>query len=204
MLGLQTLFFACPNLKSFSLSVHGNYGGCMVQMPNHPQFYTFQLTGTEILPPLEHLSLDGYPMKPEEWLFWRDNLDWSCLKSLSLGPQPIADLLQYFTGYATNLTSFTIQAYAREAKDHCPALEAFLLSFNTLTRLTVKGRFASSRALSNHSQLRHLCLHTIEIPRDGAHRPTLDVASLNELDVNCPDLETLELDIYRDDEWVSV
>jgi hypothetical protein len=227
---LQKLFFACPNLKSFSLSIRGNYGGCVQgRIPHHPRVYSFQFIGEETFPPLESLSLDGYYMRDldgyymrdyedseddfvtvkdlHEWDYWRDNLDWANLKSLSLGPQPNTDLLKRFTGYAKALRSLTVQTWAEipeKRKDISPALQKFLKSFDTLEELTVRGHFVSNRALGRHPKLKRLCLHSIELPRDGARRPTLGVADLNGLDAGCPDLEELEVDIYRDTSgWVS-
>ncbi|OIW33160.1 hypothetical protein CONLIGDRAFT_666507 [Coniochaeta ligniaria NRRL 30616] len=198
ILGLQGLFFACTNLKSFSLEEHGNYGGCVRRTPHHRGVYSFQLTGEETFPPLESLSLDGYFIELEEWTHWRNKIDWSNLKSLRLGPQPNTDLVKRFTGHAKFLRNLTVQTWAGEGRDSCPRLESFLMSFDTLEQLVVRGHFLSIQALSNHPRLKHLCLHTVELKRNGAPRPILDVADLSTLDANCPDLETLEIDISRD------
>ncbi|KAH8909408.1 hypothetical protein BR93DRAFT_965517 [Coniochaeta sp. PMI_546] len=198
---LQKMFFACPNLKSFSISVFRNSRGYAVWVPHNPRIDTFQLTGEETFPPLESLSLDGYRIEDEQWAHWRDKINWSDLTSLSLGPEPNTDLLKRFQGLAKCLRSFKVQTWAGEGKDICPELEAFIMSFDSLEQLEVRGHFLSVRALSHHTRLRQLCLHTMELPREGARRPTLDSAGLSELDAHCLDLETLEIDIYRDSGW---
>lgn len=205
MAALQKVFFACPNLTSFALYVYGNYGGCVRRSPRHPLIHTFQLNGEEKFPPLVSLSLDGYQMQSSQWVHWRDKLDWHILTSLSLGPTLNPGMLEVLTGVATHLRALKVETWAREGRDDCPELEDFLRSFDTLEQLTVRGHFASKRALCNHAGLRRLCLHSVELPRDGARRPVLDVAGLKELDAKCPDLETLEIDIYRDKSngWVS-
>lgn len=209
---LQQLFFACPNLKSFSFSTFGGYGGCVMRIPHHPRVYSFQCTGEETFPPLESLSFN-YIMGPEEWPHWRDKLDWSNLRSLSLGPKLDRNVLESLTGCVNALQSLTVETWAPgilegedgdlelDGEDTSPELERFLMGFDTLEQLTVRGISVSNFALTKHSGLKQLCLHAIELPRNGARRPTLDVADLNELDANCPDLEMLELDIYRDIGW---
>jgi hypothetical protein len=113
-------------------------------------------------------------------------------------------LLKRFTGHAIALRSLTVKTWAGEGKDTCPELEDFVMSFHTREKLTVRGHFLSTRALCNHPGLKQLCLYSIELPRDGAGRPTLDVADLIQLDAKCPDLEELDIDIYRDSSgWVS-
>jgi hypothetical protein len=59
--------------------------------------------------------------------------------------------------------------------------------------------------VSHHPRLKRLCLHAIEIDRGaGTSRPTMAVDDLRELDMACPDLEELEIDISRDKHgWVS-
>jgi len=223
MLGLQELFFACPNLKSFSLAVHGNYGGCVRVVPRHPMVKSFELSGKETFPPLQYLSLDGYPMEHGEWMRWREGLNWSNLASLSLGPRPDLDrmtrsgsnahaeslqLLKRLTSsgvHAKSLRRFELRNWAGEGRESCSVLKRFLASFETLEQLTVKGHFVPVRAVCNHTGLRRLCLHAIELPRGAAvARPTLGVAELSELDARCPHLEELELDIHRDSNgWVS-
>ncbi|KAL2015122.1 hypothetical protein VTK56DRAFT_6296 [Thermocarpiscus australiensis] len=201
MLELQNLFFACPNLKSFSVSVYGNWGGCVIRtIPLHiPRYYWFKFTGHETFPSkLESLSLDGYRMVPDEWIHWREKLNWSNLTSLSLGPQRSTELLELFRGHTTAVRSLTVETWAGEGDDHYPQLEEFLLSFGSLEQLTVRGHFVSNRALGHHPRLKRLCLHAIEVQRGGAPRPTLSVDDLRELDANCPDLEVLEIDIDRD------
>ncbi|KAK0625013.1 hypothetical protein B0T17DRAFT_617160 [Bombardia bombarda] len=153
---IQELVFSCPNLKSLALCVVGNYGGCMRPPVYHPQVYSFRLVGDETFPPLESLSLDGYRMgsdyrAPEEWPHWRDRLDWSRLRALGLGPQPMhANILEYVAGYATALRSLTVQTYAEEGEDLYPQLEAFLLSFGSLEELNHFANFGGLGRADHH------------------------------------------------------
>ncbi|KAM7219395.1 hypothetical protein V8F06_005129 [Rhypophila decipiens] len=210
---IEKLVFACPNLKSFSLSVRNNYGGCMRPTVHHGITKTFQFASSNAatFPPLEFLSLSGYDMSDEEWPHWRDGLDWSRLKSLDLGPHPVrsrgpamADLLGRFEGHATALRTLTVETWAAEGKETCPPLLNFLESFDTLEELTVKGHFVPVQNLARHRKLKRLCLHCIEVQRpEGSCRPTYGVADLALLDEICPGLETLEIDISRNasGEW---
>ncbi|KAK4209023.1 hypothetical protein QBC37DRAFT_430996 [Rhypophila decipiens] len=210
---IEKLLFACPNLKSFSLSVRNNYGGCMSPRLHHPVTKTFQFASSNAVtfPPLEFLSLSGYDMSDEEWPHWRDGLDWSRLKILHLGPDPVrsrgpamADLLGRFEGHATALRTLTVETWAAEGKETCPPLLSFLESFDTLEELTVNGHFIPVQNLARHRKLRRLCLHCIEVQRpEGSCRPTYGVADLTLLDEICPGLETLEIDISRNasGEW---
>ncbi|KAK4110326.1 hypothetical protein N656DRAFT_830942 [Canariomyces notabilis] len=213
--GIQQLFFACPDLKSFSLSVSNDYGGCVRPYIHHSVTKTFQFASANNhlpFPPLESLSLSGYDMDTEqEWPHWRDGLDWSQVKTLTLGPNPrwaggptMADLLRQFKAHATALRSLTVQTWAAEGHETCHPLESFLASFDTLEELTVKRHFVPVQKLARHERLKRLCLHCIEVPRpDGAGRPTFGVEELVLLDKSCPELEELEIDISRDasGEW---
>jgi hypothetical protein len=207
MPGLQKLFFACPNLKSFSLGLFGNYGGCVMITLRHPLLRSFRLTGEETFPPLESLSLDGYNMESDEWDHWRDGLDWSKLSSMSFGPETCDPILQYLTlsrVHVGSLRTLSVQSWAEEDMTSYPELEAFLMSFENLEQLTVKGHYLANHAMYNHPGLKKLCLHAIELPREGSGRPTLGAADLSELDIRCPKLEELEIDIHRDGAgWVS-
>lgn len=87
--------------------------------------------------------------------------------------------------------------------DH-PPLARFLEAFNSLERLIVNGYYVSVGPIGRHSGLKDLCLHSFERNGDGDSslmRPTLDIEQLQELDKLCPDLETLEIDLYRNCGW---
>ncbi|KAI0426861.1 hypothetical protein F5Y09DRAFT_317862 [Xylaria sp. FL1042] len=212
MLGLQKLLFACPNLKSFSLYEIGGYGGCVISMPRYERIYSFQLSGDETFPPLEELSLSGYYVREAEREHWRNNFQWSKLRSLSLGPKYTAKFLQVAAGYAKSLQELTVEVYTDADRKYpeeynpdepdCPPLEEFLTTFTSLESLTVRGYHPSLAPIGNHPGLKHLCLHSFEPVADEAlPRPTLSVEQLQELDKSCPHLETLEIDLYRDGEW---
>ncbi|KAK0640761.1 hypothetical protein B0T16DRAFT_201959 [Cercophora newfieldiana] len=205
---IQKLFFACPDLKSFSINIRNNYGGCMRPRVHHPRVKTFQFDSDEdvTFPPLESLSLSGYDMDmDDEWPHWRDGLDWSRLKSLTLGPDPrhaggptMAHLLLQFKRHATALRSLTVQTWASEGHETCHPLNGFLKSFDTLEELTVRRHFVPVEKMAGHSKMKRLCLHCMEVERpEGASRPTLSVDDLAVLDKSFPELETLEMDIAR-------
>ncbi|KAI1304808.1 hypothetical protein F5Y03DRAFT_168858 [Xylaria venustula] len=202
ILGVQKLLFFCPNLTSFSLKVRRNYGGCVISIPLYKNLYTFQLSGDETFPPLEKLSLDGYLPDKGEWEYWHNDFQWSKLRSLTLGPQRSSDFLNIAAGYATSLQELTIQIYSEGGRNHdCAPLEEFLNTFTSLETLTVKGYYVPLRLVQHHSGLKHLCLHLFEPVYMDTPRPAFSVEQLQELDKSCPDLETLEIDLYRDGEW---
>lgn len=201
---VQRLFFASQNLRSFSIQVYGNFGGCIISRPQFPQIHNFQLTGSETFPPLENLSLDGYRFGQDEWPHWREKFHWPGLRSLSLGPQNCEQSLSLLNGQIFNLKVLKIEKYADEGYgDILPELDTFLKSFGTLESLTVKGYSISMDSTAWHPNLKHFCMHTIESPYQGDLRRTLGPMELYDLDINCPNLENLELDINRDGEWVS-
>lgn len=210
ILGVQELLFACPNLKSFSFTDYKDFGGCggpEISFDDHPPVRNFRLTGDETWPPLESLSLNGYCPTPEEWIHWQHGINWTKLTSLTIGPQgdePSRDFLECLRRsrlHAGSLRSLIVQTYETDSK---PLVGDFIMSFDSLEQLVVKGQFVPCRAVCNHPRLKRLCLHDLELPRPGrAPRPTPNIADLSELDRRCPDLEELEIDIYRDKSgWV--
>jgi hypothetical protein len=204
ILGIQKLLFACPNLKSFSLDIIGGYGGCVRRMPRFERVYSFRFSGDETFPPLEELSLSGYRLSEAEWEHWQKRLQWSKLRSLTLGPRYMAGFLKLAAGYAKSLRNLEVQVYDdADQKTDCPPLEHFLRTFTSLESLTVKGYHLPIGPITNHPGLRHLCLHSFEPVSGEIMRPTFGVEQLQELDKSCAHLETLELDLYRDGEWVS-
>lgn len=204
ILKAQNLFFSCPNLRSYAISLYGNYGGCVFVVPQHPQIRSFQLSGTEKFPALEELSLNGYHFGTNEWPHWRDRFPWTGLKSLNLGPQDSEGPLSLLKNYTLSLKSLKVEKYADGGPGYeLPELEVLLRSFNTLESLTVNGYSVSSGVFSNHPNLKHFCMHTIESPDADVERRTLGPMELYDLDINCRQLESLEIDLDRDGEWVS-
>ncbi|KAI1173097.1 hypothetical protein F4777DRAFT_559245 [Nemania sp. FL0916] len=210
ILSTQKLFFACPNLKSFSLHIVGGYGGCVRPMARFERVYSFQFSGDETFPPLEELSISGYWMDDGEEQHWQNKLQWSKLRSLVLGPRLSADFLKVAEGYATSLKNLDVQIYTDgdyEGGGKCQPLEDFLRTFTSLESLTVKGYHIPLGPIKNHPGLKHLCLHSFEKDGDDGHggrggqRPTLSVEQLRDLDESFPYLETLEIDLYRDGKW---
>ncbi|KAI0188000.1 hypothetical protein EV127DRAFT_368631 [Xylaria flabelliformis] len=207
ILGIQKLLFACPNLKSFSLEIVGGYGGCVRSVPRFQRVYSFEFSGDETFPPLEELSLSGYPFSgyrlgEAECENWQKKFQWSNLRSLTLGPRYTANFLNLAAGHAKSLRELKVQLYTdADRETNCPPLEDFLKTFTSLESLTVKGYQLPIDPIANHPGLKNLCLHSFEPEYGDNTRPTLSVEQLQELDRSCALLETLELDLYRDGEW---
>jgi hypothetical protein len=197
MLAIQRLLFHSPNLRSFSLTVYGNYGGCVIVMPRFGVIQTFQLTGEETFPPIKELKLNGYRMNDDEWKHWRDRFNWSKLSSLSIGPQNSYQLLGRMAGYATSLTTLKVSMYANEGYEDREGLEQLLLSFNLLETLELKGYICSVDAIANHGNLSNLLLHEDESAVKEHSRRVLSVQELDHLDIHCPKLKSLKVDIER-------
>lgn len=201
ILGLQKLLLACPKLTSFSLGIAGNYGGCVQRMPRFRNIHSFQFSGDETFPPLEELSLSGYRLSEEEWEHWQKGVQWSKLRSLTLGPRYMADFLELAAGYANSLRNLEVKLYTDADRTKCRRLERFLTGFSSLESLTVRGYHVPIGPIGHHPGLKDLCLHLFEPVRED-YRQTLDVEQLQELDKSCTDLERLEIDLERDGEWV--
>lgn len=199
MLAMQWLFFNCPNLRSFKLSVFDDYGGCVMNAPSYPIIETFQLTGEEQFPPLQELTLDGYYMNDEECVHWQNRFQWDNLSSLTVGPRASSRLLGYFAGYATSLASLKVSAYPDEVQENRKALEKLLTSFNSLATLELKGYICSVKAIGYHKSLSTLFLHEDEPADEGSMRRVLTVEELVYLDTQCPNLTSLTVDIRRSD-----
>ena len=203
MLTIQQLFFNCPNLRSFSLGVSGNYGGCVIQTPRHEIITTFRLTGEEKFPPLEHLSFDGYWMRDPEWSYWRDGVQWEKLSSLAVGPNITGGVLGHLAGYATRLTTLRVSAWAGERYPDTVGLEALLSSFSSLETIELKGYICSIEAIAHHPNLSILCLHEDELVRNQAQRRAPTVQELDHLDLHCQKLKSLKVCVNRDNQWVG-
>ncbi|KAL3455042.1 hypothetical protein BJX64DRAFT_282363 [Aspergillus heterothallicus] len=199
VLAVQDLLFACPNLRSLSLAVYWKYGGCVYRMPRYPATTSFRFTGTEVFPPIEELTLNGYKMHDGEWPHWRERFDWSELSSLTLGPQDTSGILGRFAGYATSLRTLKVWRYQGERSEGREDLTAFLASFESLRELEVKGFICDVGAIAGHTGLERLCLHEDESAREGKQRRVLSVEDLEVLDRGCPRLRTLMVDIKRGD-----
>ncbi|KAI0858484.1 hypothetical protein F4860DRAFT_486365 [Xylaria cubensis] len=201
VLGVQALLFACPNLKSFSFTPLLDYGGCVPRSPEAGTVFSFQFSSDgKPFPPLEDLSLNGYQLSQNEGGHWAEKLQWSKLRSLSLGPQNTTAFLQLASNHATFLRDLTVRVYPDDAHGQ-PLLEEFLIKNTSLESLTVKGHYVSSRVIGFHTGLRHLCLHSFEPVEKSQKRPVFCPVQLQELNTSCPYLETLEIDLHRDGTW---
>ncbi|KAI0544973.1 hypothetical protein F4679DRAFT_494229 [Xylaria curta] len=200
-LGVQALLFACPNLKSFSLTSLLDYGGCSPRIPAWGTVFSFQLSSDgKPFPALEDLSLNGYHLSQNEGEHWVEKVEWSKLRSLSLGPLNTTAFLQVANNHATFLRDLTVQVYPDDA-DGQPLLEEFLIKNTSLESLTVKGYYVSPRVVGFHAGLKHLCLHSFEPEEKSQTRPVFCLVQLQELNTSCPYLETLEIDLHRDGTW---
>ncbi|RAK94542.1 hypothetical protein BO79DRAFT_283822 [Aspergillus costaricaensis CBS 115574] len=199
---LQRLFFKCSHLRSFSLTVMRQYGGCVIRMPRHPVIWSFQLTGEETFPPLEHLALDGYRMDDQQWRFWSDGLRWDKLVSLAVGPQRCAGLFRCLVGFTRSLKILEVSVWEGEGDDEREELIECLSSFDSLETLVLKGYMCPVEVISRHSNLSTLCLHKEESARKAHPRQVLTAEELSQLDVNCPKLKSLQVGVRREnDQW---
>ncbi|KAJ5387043.1 hypothetical protein N7509_009584 [Penicillium cosmopolitanum] len=193
MLNFQKLFFSCPNLKSCSLTMFGPF-------ENPDALATFEMTGEEIFPRLESLSLNGYFIRPNEWPHWRDRFSWSSLSSLEVGPQPeLTDrLLQKLKGHTTSLKKFKITVWTGEdeaaAQEH---LEGFLYAFDSLETLEITNFVCPVETMANHRNLVRLAVHLGEEWDSEEVIPSWNASDIDYLDDNCPNLEVLEIDFER-------
>ncbi|KAI0204959.1 hypothetical protein F4808DRAFT_316360 [Astrocystis sublimbata] len=207
MQGIYRLLFACPNLTSFSLETLWKHGGKLErQIPQlESQLgFRFVFSRTEVFPPLRDLTLNGYRGSEWGWDHIRKRFRWSELRSLTLGPGHSTVFLEFAARRVKFLKNLTVEKYSNiiDPNSDPPKLDYFLETFTSLERLTVKGYYLPVGSIGNHPGLRHLCLHTFERGQEGAApRPTLSIEQLQQLDRSCADLETLEIDLYRDGEW---
>ncbi|KAI1127540.1 hypothetical protein F5Y10DRAFT_191578 [Nemania abortiva] len=203
ILGVQALLFACPNLKSFSLTRRLAYGGCCPPIFASETVFSFRLSSDgHPFPPLEDLSLNGYRLDQNEEKHWIEKVQWSKLRSLNLGPQNTTDFLQLASTHATCLRDLTVRVYTDAAgEDEQPLLEEFLMKITSLESLTVIGYYVSPRVVGFQTGLKHLCLHSFEPEEESETRPVFRAVQLRELDASCPYLETLEIDLHRDGTW---
>jgi hypothetical protein len=205
-LALHDIFFAYPNLKNLSVRLdfsrnRDRTGGS--PLPERPvtTIEPLRLGETDSFPPIQSLALSDYGISREEWRFWERKLPWANLKSLALGPVRSHSFLELITGYAQNLSNLEVYAYNPLEMHSCPNLTDFLLSFDTLEALTVKQCWPSLDAVAHHSKLKSLTFHATE--NREKKRPLLDLEDLEYLDEMCTELEFLEIDIRREDGWVS-
>lgn len=209
LLNLQKLLFACPALRSLSLTTVDQHRGCALRRLMFPAISNFKLTGAETFPPIQSLTLNGYQICHLEWPHWRDHFPWDGLASLTLGPQPDLHTLSLITGFARSIRHLTLSAYSDDDQVPSEDVDRFLLSFDTLVSLDLRGLSYSVRAVVNHPNLTRLCLHALEpTPVQGTTletqpRRTLTAQDLENIDAQCPLIQDLELDCNRPGtEWV--
>ena len=205
-LALHELFFAYPNLKDLSVGLdfyrnRGPAGGSPLPEPV-TRIESLALAESDSFPPIQSLALSDYDIDAEEWKLWESKFPWASLKSLALGPVPSHSFLQRIKGYTQNLSKLEIYSYSRLEVHSCSELNDFLLSFDTLEVLAVKQCWPSLDAIVHHSNLKSLTFHATE--NRERKRNLLDLEDLEFLDGMCTELEFLEIDIRREDEWVSL
>lgn len=172
LLALHRCFETFSNLTSPSIQLNREpfgpvRGGRWVTTPIEP----VELAEDGTFPPIEKISLSGYHPAEAEWKHWKEKFLWSQLKSLSLGPTQTHDFLGPIVGHVQNLSSFATSAYNGSELYAHPELESFLTSFDTLKCLTVKGYSLSIGAVSHHSSLERLILHTLQTREKERHTP---------------------------------
>lgn len=202
-LDLPRCFKAFPNLTSLSIQTNGERIGPVQGGHWHlsARIEPLQLAENETFPPLEKLSLSGYLPTEAEWRHWKEKMTWSKLKSLSLGPIQTDDFLGPITGLVQSLSSFSISVHSGLQTDTHPDLDRFLVSFDTLEYLSVKGYSLPIDVVAHHTNLQSLTLHTLE--NRERERPILNPENIEYLDQQCRKLRYLEIDICLHDEWVS-
>lgn len=156
---------------------------------------------------LEHLALDGHILSNGIWDWPHGPFNLSNLSSLELGPDwmSASSNLSLLTGHMVNLRRLKVWTKLWETRQLCQPLINFLLSFDTLVDLTIINLFVSFHAITGHTGLVNLRVHEEETRRSvyACHMPGKQ--DLISLDVSCPHLETLELDVERvNNGWVCV
>ncbi|KAF9894131.1 hypothetical protein FE257_009104 [Aspergillus nanangensis] len=207
ILNLQNTFFACPKLRSFSLAVYGIKDDPTLRDLMFPSVSNFQLTGEEVFPAVQELSLSGYQMSALEWPHWRDGFAWSELSSLALGPDLDVCTFHRLIGHTRSLRHLTLLGDTDHDSIPQETVNRFLLSFNTLTHLTLEDHFCSAHALSNHPNLTSVSIHdsqdflagTTHASLGWIHRTAFTAGDLSMLDLRCPNLEDLGIDIMPED-----
>ncbi|OQE40938.1 hypothetical protein PENCOP_c005G07528 [Penicillium coprophilum] len=205
---LDRLLGACPNLRDLSYTTlsHAILRFASVRdrrRPPGPSHRPYVLTPVPRIPPLESMLLQGLHLNPDQASWWRNGFPSNSLKSLTLGPEDNKGVLEVLSHCSLSLRSFEISTWysARDKETKDKAIDAFLLSFNTLETLIVKGYSPSIAAIGNHRSLKSLCLHQIE--ELDERRESLSINELKTIDEFCPDLEHLEFDIIQSQkgEW---
>ncbi|KAJ5158480.1 uncharacterized protein N7500_008131 [Penicillium coprophilum] len=194
---LDRLLGACPNLRDLSYSISRFASGCGMGRQPRPSHRPYVLTPVPRIPPLESMLLEGFYIDPDQASWWRNGFPSNTLKSLILGPEDNEGALEVLSDCSLSLRRLEISTWnpARDKETKDKAINAFLLSLNTLKTLIVKGYSPSIAAIGNHRSLKSLCLHQIEQPDE--RRESLSINELKTIDEFCPDLEHLELDITQ-------
>ncbi|KAJ9656668.1 hypothetical protein H2198_004787 [Neophaeococcomyces mojaviensis] len=214
---LKQILLSSPNLRSLALDISQPSSGCVVY--GRPYKYCgFGFVGDEGLPPLEELSISGYPwgesnVRPGKeaysWLdqtghpgkgsemdHWAQNFDWSRLRRLK------TIYLDFALKIMPKLISlkevdFT-ESWAKESITHfyreCPAaLESIYV--RSLQSITLQG------ILRHGSALRKLHLHTVEDYNGSWDKSAIDTVSLRNILNGCPLIEELFVDVARYGDW---
>lgn len=170
-------------------------------------------------PAIEHLHLSGYfAVEMEKSSHWANAIQWTALKSLSLGNQAIVPFMRIAKGRCKHLESLGI--FGDSFYDRLYLLEAQDFFLECLADLPKLRSFAVSNLSEN--LLRAICIHIGENLRsftchrmvDGlddtrtfndpdATTPLFDDRTLDGFDDHMPHLETLEMTVIWRGKWVS-
>jgi len=218
---LKLILLSCPNLRSLTLDISLPSSGCVIPcLPD--EYHGFGFTNGERPPALEELVLIdypfgrehreqlytgniilgtnsiGYPSKVNEEDYWVDVFDWARLRrleapsgcfALKLMPKLVAlKEVGLWNTYAKGVV-------ARFYNEVPAKLEKIEVA--NIASVTVGG-------ITRHSQaLKELKIHQDEGYRRDWRGEAISAHDLRELGEECPLLETLALDIARqeDDGW---
>ncbi|KAL4899097.1 hypothetical protein BDW74DRAFT_184100 [Aspergillus multicolor] len=240
MRAVQDLFFRCPRLRCFRLTLRNPEMNAIsvIDGESYPIVSSFEFPFPRVpgivedleldvgagapqsgpgpglglvFPPLEELSLDGYRMDDAEWAYWRDGLEWTRLRSLSVGPQSTFGLyeqtlcgtLGQFAGFATALTTLRVHSFAGLDEGGLggwrEGLARLLEAFASLEVLELVGYWPSrAGAICRHRGLKEFTMHVDEMPLKGRERGVFSAEDFVILDRACPELRALEVDVERD------
>ncbi|CAG8922125.1 unnamed protein product [Penicillium salamii] len=150
----------------------------------------------DYFPRIASLCLDEYYLGSQIPPCLQDHFKWSSLLSLELGPN--GDFahanLQLLTGRMVDLRHLRVRNYdTKSFWKTCPVLENFLMSFDTLTDLEIRGWIVAIRAITRHTGLVNLCLDTPKSWCDKSPGGSRGEQDLMSLDASCLQLKYLKL-----------
>lgn len=205
---LKKVIMSASNLRVLDvhmLDVHAVFGGLLNSVNAIPPGI-FQFEKGDRFPPLEELSLYCYShcFSIENWAAWFACMDWTQLRRLNFGISYQASFMKYFKGKLPDLRSFKTGLHAVEEVE---GLDGFLTALDQLEDLDIRSFIAkplfSQLALARHGScsLRHLSYLSPIIFDMSKPCRFISTDQLDELNKQCPKLESLEIDLRIDQGW---